>query len=84
VIVHNIGSAAAENVAVRFEGPDGNLLGERVIARLEGPLDLKPKTAVVWLPQPTLHPVGRIVVRIDPQGRVEEITRENNRSVWRK
>ena len=37
-----------------------------------------PKTATVWLPQPTLHPTDRIVIRIDPAARIEEITRDNN------
>lgn len=82
VVIHNIGSAAAKDVVVRFEGPDGQLLGQRVLARLEAPLDLHPKTAVVWLSQPTLHPVSRIIVRIDPEGKVEEITRENNTVSW--
>jgi hypothetical protein len=82
VVVHNIGSAAAENVVVRFEAPDGQLLGERVITRLEAPLDLQPKTATVWLSQPTLHPVARVVVRVDPAGRLEEITKENNVIAW--
>lgn len=71
-------------VVVRFETSDGALLAERVIARLEAPLDLRPKTAVVWLPQPTFHPVDRIVIRIDPDGRLEEITKENNHGTWRR
>ena len=29
VVVHNLGAAAAENVTVRFEDPQGNLLGQR-------------------------------------------------------
>jgi hypothetical protein len=82
VVVHNIGSAPAENVVVRFEGPNGQLLGERVIARLEAPLDLRPKTAMVWIPQPLLHPVPSITVRIDPAGKLDEITTENNVGVW--
>lgn len=82
VVVHNIGAAAAKDVSVRFEDPAGNLLLQRTIAQLDAPLDLQPKTAVVWMPQPLLHPVERIVVRIDPDGRVEEITRENNAITW--
>lgn len=82
VIVHNIGAAAARDVTVRFEDPEGKLLFQRTIAQLDAPLDLKPKTAVVWMPQPLLHPVDRIIVRIDPEGHIEEITRENNRVVW--
>jgi hypothetical protein len=82
VVVHNLGAAAAENVTVRFEDPQGKLLQERAIPRLEPPLDLRPKTVTVWLSQPTLHPAARIVVRIDPAGRLEEITRENNSGAW--
>ena len=82
VVVHNIGSAPAKNVTVRFEDPDGTLLIQRTIAHLDAPLDLQPKTAVVWMPQPTLLPVNRIVVRIDPDNQVEEITKENNRIAW--
>src|SRR5439155_12399269 len=55
VVVHNIGAAAAKDVSVRFEDPAGNLLLRRTIARLDAPLDLKPNTAVVWMPQPLLH-----------------------------
>ena len=82
VVVHNIGAAAAKDVTVRFEDPAGNLLLQRTIARLDAPLDLKPKTVVVWMPQPLLHPVDQIIVRIDPDGRIDEITRENNGIAW--
>jgi hypothetical protein len=84
VIVHNIGAAAARDVQVRFETPDGQLLREQTIARLEAPLDLQPRTAVAYLPQPTLLPVERVIVRIDPEGKIDEITRENNAAVWRR
>ncbi len=60
----------------------GRELLRRAIAHLDAPLDLKPKTAVVWLPQPTLHPVAQITVIVDPEGRIEEITKENNRIAW--
>lgn len=82
VTVHNIGAAPAENITVRFEDTEGCLLGERTIARLEAPLDLKPKKATVWLSQPTLHPTASIRIRVDPAGRLEEITRENNVRTW--
>jgi hypothetical protein len=82
VVVHNIGAAPAANVVVRFEDPAGNLLARRVIPRLDAPLDLQPKTMVVWLPQPTLLPVERIIVRIDPDDQIEEITEENNHISW--
>ena len=76
------GAAPAKNVTVRFEGPTGALLVKRVIPLLEAPLDLDPRTAVVWLPQPLLFPLDRIVVRVDPDGAINEITDENNWIVW--
>jgi hypothetical protein len=78
VVVHNLGAAAAEKVRVRFETAEGTFLGDQVIDRLEAPLDLSPKTAVVALPQPTLHPTSSITVRLDPEDQVPEITEENN------
>lgn len=82
-VVHNIGAAAAKDVVVRFETPDGQLLAQRRIAVLEAPVDLQPRTAVVWLGQPLLHPVAGIRVRIDPEAQIDEITRENNSILWR-
>jgi hypothetical protein len=84
VVVHNIGSGAAKDVVVRFEDSEGKVLAERVIPLLEAPLDLRPRTAVVWLSQPLLHPVADIIVRVDPEGRCEEITRANNQVTWRR
>jgi hypothetical protein len=82
VVVHNLGAEPARGVTVRFEDPTGALLAQREIPLLEAPLDLEPKTAVVWLPQPLLLPHDRIVVRVDPDGAIDEITDENNRIVW--
>jgi hypothetical protein len=82
VVVHNIGSSAAESVVVRFEDPAGNVLAERTIPRLDAPLDLLPKTATVWLGQPLMHPVAGVTVRIDPDRRLQEITDGNNTGRW--
>jgi hypothetical protein len=82
VVVHNIGSSAAESVVVRFEVPAGHVLAERTISRLDAPLDLQPKTATVWLGQPLMHPVAGITVRIDPEHRLQEITDSNNTGRW--
>jgi hypothetical protein len=82
VVVHNIGAAAAEPFTVRFEDAAGRLLADRPMSRIDAPLDLVPKTATAWLPQPTLHPTTHIVVRVDHHGQVPEITEENNLAVW--
>jgi hypothetical protein len=82
VIVHNIGAAAAKNVTVRFEDAAGKLLAKRVIPTLAAPLDLEPKTAIVWMPQPLILPIGQIVVHVDAENAIEEISEENNRVVW--
>ena len=65
-------SYSAKDITVRFRDPTGKLLLERTIAQLDAPLDLRPKTAVVWMPQPLLHPVDRIIVHIDPGGRIRD------------
>lgn len=80
VVIHNLGAAAAAPVAVVFEDPQGRMLFRYQMPRLEAPLDLVPKTHTAWMPQPLLQPVERIVVRIDPAGALEEITRENNQA----
>jgi hypothetical protein len=65
-------------VVARFDYPAGNVMADRTIPRLDAPLDLEPKTAMVWLGQPLLHPVAGITVRIDPEHRVQEIAKANN------
>lgn len=82
LVVHNLGAAPAKDVLVRFEDPAGNVLGERRIERLDPPHDLKPRPHTVWLGQPTMHRVDRIIARVDPDRRIEQITRENNTAVW--
>jgi len=65
-LYQHLGFVAFGPVVGLFTGLAGNVLGERVIPLLEAPLDLHPKTAVVWLAQPLLHPAAHITVSIDP------------------
>lgn len=75
--IHNLGSAPAENVGVVVESKSGQTLGETKLARLSAPADLVAKTVQLTIrlaaPAP---PAFRVVV--DPEGLVDEITKENN------
>ncbi len=73
VTVHNIGAAPAENIVVVLKDRAGKVADRQVIAKLEPPADLKPKTATVTLKCAT---PGSVVV--DPEGKIPEIYEGNN------
>ena len=78
VVVHNIGSAPAEGVLVLVEDAGGGDLGSGDIERILPPDDLEPKT--VRLTIPLRRPAStqwRLI--IDPESKLDEITRDNNR-----
>ncbi|MBU0607279.1 MAG: hypothetical protein KKI08_05300, partial [Armatimonadetes bacterium] len=73
VTVHNIGAAAAESIVVVLKDKAGKVADRQVIAKLEPPADLKPKTATVTL---KCAAPGSVVV--DPEGKIPEIYEGNN------
>jgi len=78
VRVHNLGAAAAPEVAVIVRGPDGQGLGAARLSVLPPPDDLVPKvgelTIALAQPAPAVWSVN-----VDPDGKLDEITRDNNR-----
>jgi hypothetical protein len=77
--VHNIGGAAAPAAAVVVRGPDGASLGSGQSSPLPAPEDLTPKTCAVRVALAQPAP-DRLEAVVDPEGRLEEITKENNRA----
>jgi hypothetical protein len=77
VRVHNIGRKPAENVLVRVRRGTA-VLGEQRVDHIDAPLDLKPRVKVVSFPN---LPVagGSVTVEIDPDGKVADMNRHNNR-----
>ncbi len=78
VRVHNIGAAASELTTVVLTGPDGTVLRSSQIPPLPAPTDLYPKIVEVSLWTRGLDLEG-CTVELDPECRLQEITRENNR-----
>jgi len=77
VTVHNLGAVPVENVPVIVQTVEGEALGAGRIESLLAPDDLLPKTVHLTIPLNRPAPEAWRVV-IDPEGKVEEITKENN------
>ena len=84
VRVHNIGRKPIENLLVRVrDGRSGQVVvtGEQTIDRIEAPLDLKPKIKTVEFKNINANTYGSIIIEVDPENRVEDLNRHNNRIV---
>jgi hypothetical protein len=77
VRVHNIGAAASPLATLALKAPDGTVLRSSQIPPLPAPADLYPKVVEIPLWTRGLSLEG-CVIEIDPEGKLEEITRENN------
>jgi len=79
--VHNIGSKSASNIRVELsvvEEDERQKVGEAVISYLDSPLTLDPQTKLVsFLVKEELRG-GPLVVTIDPDDEIYEITERNN------
>ncbi|HUV13408.1 MAG TPA: hypothetical protein VMY18_07170 [Acidobacteriota bacterium] len=82
--VHNIGIAKAENIEVQLrqdDGGSGTVLARESIDQIEAPLDLEPRVIHIRL-QVRESDIGEgdLVVELNPQNQVREITELNNRA----
>jgi len=76
--VHNLGSAQARSTTVVFHNRAGEVIATGKVPPLPAPVDLYPRTAEVILTLPGDVDATGGVVEIDPDHRLEEITRCNN------
>lgn len=84
VKVYNLGTRPVENLVVRVrDGRSGAVLpmGEQVIEKIEAPLDLKPKYKAVEVKNVNCNTYGRIIVELDPSGKIDDLNPYNNRVV---
>ena len=77
VRVHNVGAVASDITTVVLKAPDGTVLRSSQIPPLPAPVDLYPKVVEVPLWTRGIDLDG-CTIEIDPEGKLEEITRENN------
>jgi hypothetical protein len=78
VRVHSLGSVPSPETTVVFRDRAGKIIATEKIGPLPGPVDLHPKTTDIVLTLPEGAEAAGGVVEIDPDHRIEEITRLNN------
>ena len=79
VVVHSLGAVATPAAMLIFKTSDGSAVASMGIPPLPAPGDLLPKTAEVVLSLPHGTQIAGGSVEIDPENRLQEITRQNNR-----
>jgi len=81
VRIHNIGSLEAENIRVRLSalgGEGATNIGEAIISYLNAPVSLDPQTKLVsFLVTQDLRSLD-LLIEIDPDDEIREITERNN------
>ena len=78
VKVHSLGAVASPETAIVCKDRSGRIVASATIPALEAPLDLQPRTADVILRLPRNTDVTGGTVQIDPEQKLEEITKRNN------
>jgi hypothetical protein len=78
VRVHSLGAARAAGMVAVLRNAAGTVLSQADIPPLEAPLDLQPHTVEVRLPVPAGTALTGASVELNPDARIEEITRLNN------
>ncbi|HXI84912.1 MAG TPA: LamG-like jellyroll fold domain-containing protein [Verrucomicrobiae bacterium] len=78
VRIHSLGSVPSPETTVAFRDRTGKIIAAAKVGPLPAPVDLYPKTTDVVLALPEGAEVTGGTVEIDPDHRIEEITRLNN------
>lgn len=79
VTVHSVGSVDSPATTLSLVDQSGRTLGSAPVPAMKAPLDLTPKTTTVTLMLPADAKLAGGSVVLDPDGKVTEITRLNNR-----
>lgn len=78
LVIHNLGAAKASAFSVLIENEKRSVLFKRQIETLDAPLDLIPKKISIEFSGLRLGASQALVFRIDPEGKVDEVSEENN------
>jgi hypothetical protein len=83
-VVHNIGIRPADNIVVQVRDVEtGAVIGEKIVKHLEAPLDLKARTEGIAFENLDAKARRPVEVALDPQEKIDDLTRLNNRLVFR-
>lgn len=83
VTVHNVGVRPVKNLMVRVrDNASRAVVGETIVPLLEAPLDLKPRTVTLEFHNIDCVTRGSLTVELDPEGKVEDLNRFNNKVVY--
>ena len=84
VKVHNVGVRPVDNIVVQVRDIDtGTVISEQIVKHLDAPLDLKPRIEGIEFPNLDAQARRGVEVILDPQNKLEDLTRLNNRVVHR-
>src|SRR5207244_1522144 len=84
VIVHNIGIRPADNIEVQAIDVDTGVIVDRAtVPHLDAPLDLKPRIQSVEFHNLDCRVHKSVEVVVDPEHKIDELTRYNNRVTYR-
>ena len=83
-IIHNIGIRPVDNILVQAVDVDtGVIVDTATLAHLDAPLDLKAKKQSVEFHNLDCRVHKTVEVIIDPEGKIDELTKFNNRVVYK-
>jgi hypothetical protein len=82
VRIHNIGGAASPATTLELRDLNGNLAAKALVQPLEAPVDLFPRWKEITLIVPENTDLGRGEIKLDPEEKIDEITRINSKIVW--
>ncbi len=78
VTVHSLGAKNAPAAEISLLDKDGETLSSASVSALKAPLDFIPKTVQVILTVPLNTQISGCRICIDPEGKLNEITKRNN------
>jgi len=79
ITVHNVGLAPAQGIVVRLvDAVTGTRMDEKTLARIDAPLDLKPRAERLQFFNVDTAPHGRVRVLVDPENAIDEADEHNN------
>ena len=79
VTVHSLGSVDAPPTELGLADWEGKIIASVPVPGLKAPVDLLPKKLTVTLTAPPGSRIGGGSILLDPNGKIKEITRINNR-----